>query len=136
MRPMTTILFVGFISLLPLETQAQQIQLTLNCQIESAVDFKTGHEGQSSGSFSAIVRMSNSQDATIEATTDFCSNYVGSFTEREVNGDCERIVGNLRYWALLTINRINGGYFVSSSTTDVITDVEYSGQCTPGRKLF
>ena len=123
-------------ALLLLQGQAQQVQLTLNCQIESAVDFKTGHEGQSSGSFSAIVRMSSSQDATIEATTDFCSNYLGSFTEQEVNGDCERIVGNLRYWALLTINRINGGYFVSSSTTDVITDVKYSGHCTPSKKLF
>jgi hypothetical protein len=126
-------------ALLPLQAQAQQVQLTLSCQIESAVDFKRGHEGQSSGSFSAILRMSNSRDATIEATTDFCSNYVGSFTEREVNGDCERIVGNLRYWALLAINRINGGfrrYFVSSSTTDVITDVKYSGHCTPGKQLF
>jgi hypothetical protein len=127
---------VLLMALLLLQGQAQQVQLTLNCQIESAVDFKTGHEGQSSGSFSAIVRMSSSQDATIEATTDFCSNYLGSFTEQEVNGDCERIVGNLRYWALLTINRINGGYFVSSSTTDVITDVKYLGHCTPGKKLF
>jgi hypothetical protein len=47
--------------------------------------------------------------------------------------------GMLRHWALLAINRINGGfrrYFVSSSTSDVITDVKYSGHCTPGKKVF
>ena len=59
-------LLVLFIALLPL--QAQEIQLTLNCQIERAHDFKTRQAGPSSGSFSAIVHMSNSQDATIKVT--------------------------------------------------------------------
>src|SRR6516225_200615 len=53
-------LLVLFIALLPLQAQAQEIQLTLNCQIERA------HQaGPSSGSFSATVHTSNSQDATI-----------------------------------------------------------------------
>jgi hypothetical protein len=52
--------------------------------------------------------MSNSQDATIEVTTGFCFNYVGSFSEQEVIGECKRTVGDLKYWAYLTINRING----------------------------
>jgi hypothetical protein len=55
------------IALLPLQAQAQEIQLTLNCQIERAHDFKT-RQSPSSGSFAAIVHMSNSQDATIKVT--------------------------------------------------------------------
>jgi hypothetical protein len=44
-----------------------------------------------SGAFSAIVRMNQAGAfATIEATTPGCFDYVGSFADLEVAGDCER----------------------------------------------
>jgi hypothetical protein len=136
MRPMTTILIVGFISLLPLETQADQIQLTLNCQVENAIDMKTTQESKSSESFSAIVHLPNSQNdvAIIEATTFGCFDYVGSFSELEVSGDCERTVGTMKFREMLTINRVTGSFehnfFLGNDA------MEYSGHCTPGKRLF
>jgi hypothetical protein len=128
-------LLVLFIALLPL--QAQEIQLTLNCQIERAHDFKTRQAGPSSGSFSAIVHMSNSQDATIEVTTGFCFNYVGSLSEQEVIGECKRTVGNSKYWAYLTINRLNGEFEQVFTSSGGSAEIEYlEGHCTPGKKLF
>jgi len=128
---------VLLIAFLPLQAQAQEIQLTLNCQIERAHDFKTRQAGPSSGSFSAIVHMSNSQDATIEVTTGFCFNYVGSLSEQEVIGECKRTVGDSKYWAYLTINRINGEFEHVFTSSGGSAEIEYSeGHCTPGKKLF
>ena len=130
-------LLVLLIALLPLQAQAQEIQLTLNCQIERAHDFKTRQKGPSSGSFSAIVHMSNSQDATIEVTTGFCFNYVGSLSEQEVIGECKRTVGDSKYWAYLTINRLNGEFEHVFTSSGGSAEIEYSeGHCTPGKKLF
>ena len=124
------------IALLPLQAQAQEIQLTLNCQIERAHDFKT-RQSPSSGSFAAIVHMSNSQDATIKVTTGSCFNYVGSFSEQEVIGECKRTVGDSKYWAYLTINRINGEFEHVFTSSGGSAEIEYSeGHCTPGKKLF
>jgi hypothetical protein len=128
-------LLVLLIALLPLQAQAQEIQLTLNCEIERAHDFKTRQAGPSSGSFSAIVHMSNSQDATIEVT--FCFNYVGSLREQEVIGECKRTVGDSKYWAYLTINRINGEFEHVFTSSGGSAEIEYlEGHCTPGKKLF
>ena len=128
-------LLVLLIALLPLQAQAQEIQL--NCQIERAHDFKTRQGGPSSGSFPAIVHMSNSQDATIEVTTGFCFNYVGSFSEQEVIGECKRTVGDSKYWAYQTINRTNGEFEHVFRSSGGSAEIEYlEGHCTPGKKLF
>jgi len=135
MRPMTTILIVGSISLLPLKIQAQEIQL--NCQVERSVELKSGKE-IAPESFSAIVRMTQDGTATIDATTGFCFNYVGSFSEQEVDGSCERTVSiagkNEKFTARLTINRFNGAFDHSLMTG--LSIYSSSGRCTPGKKLF
>jgi len=138
MRPMMTILLVGFVSLLPLKTQAQQTQLTLSCQIERAMDVKADRKAEPSESFSAIVHMTQDSIATIEATTEYCFDYVGSFSEQQVYGQCEHTVEGRKYSARLMINRINGTfeYDFTSIGPGGIVDFEQWGHCTPGKKLF
>jgi hypothetical protein len=126
------------ITLLPLQTQAQEIQLTLSCQVERAVNLKTKGEEIAPESFSAIVHMMPGTgpsigSVVIEATTK-CPTYKGTFTEQEVNGDCAGGIGSYNIHAELKINRINGAFehFFNSP----LSMVKYSGHCTPGKKLF
>jgi hypothetical protein len=144
---MMKFLLVLLMALLPLQTQAQEIQLTLNCEIESAFDVKTHRADASSGGFSAIVRMSsNSQDGTvtIEATTVGCNDYAGSFDELRVSGECNRTVGTSKTHTFLRIDCISGAFeytfllkqpqlFGQESRQ---TAVQYSGHCTPGKRPF
>jgi len=125
---------------LPLQAQAQQTQLTLNCQIESAYDVRAKRADASSGSFSAIVRMSSKDDiAKIEATTDGCFDYEGSFDELQVSGECNRTVETTQFHAFMRIDRITGKfehifYFgdVGPAAKNVENAVEYSGHCNTG----
>jgi hypothetical protein len=88
-----------------------------------------------SGDFSAIVRMHTSQGrAEIQATTTGYFDYVGSFTELQVSGDCERSLSSTKVTATLTINRINGAFEHGLSIGKSYTI--FSGHCTPGKKLF
>jgi hypothetical protein len=129
-------------ALLPLQqTQADQIQLTLNCQVETVMDSKTGQESKLSDSFSAIVSMSNPHEgtATIEATTFGCLNYEGSFEELQVFGECERTVEGINYHAWLRINRVTGAFehtLLSTRGPNVSSNRDYWGHCTPAKKLF
>ena len=120
--------------LLPLQARAEEIQLTLSCRSENVYDGETKHEGPSSESFSAIVRMSGSEDATIEATTDFCPNYAGSFSELEVVATCYRaaVVGDSAYFAFLVINRVSGAFDLTNAGGPARTARRYTGHCTPG----
>ena len=121
------------IALLPLQAQAEEIQLTLSCRSENVYDGQTKKEGPSSESFSAIVRMSGSEDASIEATTGFCSNYEGSFSELEVVATCYRTadVGDSKF-AFLTINRVSGAFDLTNAGGPARTARRYTGHCTPG----
>jgi hypothetical protein len=133
--------------LLPLPALAERVELTLNCQYESQLDVIKNQQGSASGSFSAIVRMQTLKDGTpyamIEATTSPCFNYVGSYTELEVSGDCERTItsgGSVeKNRSFLKIDRISGAFrydqlFGSSKAS--LSYVWYYGHCTPGKKLF
>ena len=124
---------VLLIALLPLQARAEEIQLTLNCQSENVYDGQTKKEGPSSESFSAIVRMSGSEDASIEATTGFCPNYEGSFSELEVVATCYRTadVGDSKF-AFLTINRVSGAFDLTNAGGPARTARRYTGHCTPG----
>ena|SRR6516165_9089743 len=124
---------VLLIALLPLQAQAEEIQLTLSCRSENVYDGQTKKEGPSSESFSAIVRMSGSEDASIEATTGFCPNYEGSFSELEVVATCYRTadVGDSKF-AFLTINRVSGAFDLTNAGGPAHTAQRYTGHCTPG----
>src|SRR5215831_12814452 len=125
------------IALLPLQARAQEIQLTLSCLSENVYDGQTKQEGPSSESFSAIVRMSGSEDASIEATTGFCPNYEGSFSELEVVATCYRTadVGDSKYFAFLAISRVSGAFDLTNAGGPEHTARQYTGHCTPGKKL-
>ena len=125
---------VLLMALLPLQARAQEIQLTLNCQSENVYDGETKQEGPSSESFSAIVRMSGSEDATIEATTGFCPNYAGSFSELEVVATCYRaaVVGDSAYFAFLVINRVSGAFDLTNAGGPARIAWRYTGHCMPG----
>ena len=128
---------VLLMALLPLQARGQEIQLTLNCQSENVYDGQTKQEGPSSESFSAIVRMSGSEDASIEATTGFCSNYEGSFSELEVVATCYRTadVGDSNHFAFLVINRVSGAFDLTNAGGPAHTAQRYTGHCTPGKML-
>ena len=119
---------VLLIALLPLQAQAEEIQ-----QSENVYDGQTKKEGPSSESFSAIVRMSGSEDASIEATTGFCPNYEGSFSELEVVATCYRTadVADSKF-AFLTINRVSGAFDLTNAGGPEHTARQYTGHCTPG----
>jgi hypothetical protein len=116
-----------------LQARAEEIQLTLSCRGENVYDGQTKQEGPSSDSFSAIVRMSGSEDASIEATTDFCPNYEGSFSELEVFATCYRTadVGDSKF-AFLAINRVSGTFELTNAGGPAHTAQRYTGHCTPG----
>ena len=128
---------VLLMALLPLQARGQEIQLTLNCQSENVYDGQTKQEGPSSESFSAIVRMSGSEDASIEATTGFCPNYEGSFSQLEVVATCYRTadVGDSKYFAFLAISRVSGAFDLTNAGGPEHTARQYTGHCTPGKKL-
>jgi hypothetical protein len=74
----------------PAHAFAQNVKLTLNCQYESVEEDKgqgLGPMEPTSGSFSAIVRMTGGDVAVIDATTAGCFDYEGYFTEQQVYGD-------------------------------------------------
>ena len=128
---------VLLIALLPLQAGAEEAQLTLSCRSENVYDGETKREGPSSESFSVIVRMSGSEDASIEATTGFCPNYAGSFSELEVVATCYRaaVVGDSAYFAFLVINRVSGAFDLTNAGGPEHTARQYTGHCTPGKKL-
>jgi hypothetical protein len=123
-----------------LQAEAQVAELTLNCQNERDYDTKTSREKEVTGDFSAVVRMQTLKDgvqiATIHATEPPCFDFVGSFDELEVYGDCERTLSPTlgKAKASLTINRINGTF--SRTVFFDKSDLIFSGHCTPGKKLF
>ena len=80
--------------------------------------------------------MSGSEDASIEATTGFCSNYEGSFSELEVVATCYRaaVVGDSKF-AFLVINRVSGAFALTNAGGPAHTAQRYTGHCTPGEKL-
>jgi hypothetical protein len=121
--------------LLPAQARAQVVELTLNCRYESAYEpLKAQSEAPVSGSFSAIVRMQTNQVATMDATTSGCFDYVGTFNELEVAGECERDVASTKVKATLRINRISGAFEEDLTIGKSYTIFE--GHCTPAKKLF
>jgi hypothetical protein len=139
MKPLAvTILFLLF---LPVGVQAQVAELTLNCQYESTYDGKTSLEEKTTGGFSAIVRMQAPKDsvnnATIHATTPFCFDFDGWFSELEVSGDCERNLSPSEIVkSKLRINRISGEFENTLIQGKNATLRIYAGHCTPAKKLF
>jgi hypothetical protein len=131
---MRTVGIVLLAVLVPLQGWAQTVDLTLNCQYESVFDPTTTLRSPSSGSFSAIVRMRTDGTATIEATTGGCFDYVGSFTELQVSGDCKNTIGGTKWAAVLTIDRISGEF--SHAVFSGKSSKLYDGHCTPGKKMF
>jgi hypothetical protein len=139
---------IGLLSLLlPLEARAQPIELTLNCQYETVLDATTRRTSESSGSFSATVRMQTLNDGTsnavIEATTELCQHFVGSFTELVVGGECHNAidVSGTTIYSSLFVDRISGSFDHSLVTgtqpSKPATSIHlYSGHCKPGKKLF
>ena len=127
---------ISFLALLlPAQAWAQTTELTLNCQYESTIEpLKAGSESPMSGGFSAIVRMTQAGAATIEATTFGCFDYVGSFTNLEVAGDCERTIAGDKIKETLRIDRISGAF----EQTSVLgkSFIISNGRCTPAKKLF
>jgi hypothetical protein len=128
---------ISFLTLLlPAQAWAQTTELTLNCQYESTYEPLKGDGSESpmSGGFSAIVRMTQAGAATIEATTFGCFDYVGSFTNLEVAGDCERTINGFKTKITLRINRISGAFAQDSvlGKSFIISN----GRCTPAKKLF
>jgi hypothetical protein len=130
---------VSLFLLVPLQAKAQSVELTLNCEYESSYDLKTNLTERTSGGFSAIVQMQTLKDgttnATIQATTIYCFNFLGSFGDLEVAGDCERTLGDSkRVKASLRINRINGEF----DNTTIVGNYwkQLTGHCTPAKKLF
>ena len=134
----TVAVATGLLLLVP-QAKAQSVELTLNCQYESSYDLKTSFTEKMSGGFSAIVQMQTLKDgtttATIQATTVYCFNFLGGFSDLEVAGDCERTIGqseNVK--ASLRINRINGEF--DNTTMAGSYRKLLSGHCTPAKKLF
>ena len=132
---------IAFLALLlPLQARAQSVELTLNCNYESAFDVMKRQTRKTSGDFSAIVRMQEgaTPSATIEATTTGCFDYVGSFNELGVSGDCERAISLgdsvKKFKVTLSIDRISGTFQHNVLFGDSYT--WYYGRCTPAKKLF
>lgn len=125
--------------LMPLQAKAQNIELTLNCEYESLYDYKKALQEDTSGSFSAIVPMLTLKDgaavATIQATTLYCFNFEGSFSDLEVYGDCERTLSDsTKVKASLRINRVNGEFDNTLIQGNSIRN--FAGHCKPAKKLF
>jgi hypothetical protein len=126
-----------------LQAEAQAAELTLNCQYESAYDSEKRQEENTTGDFSAVVRMqtlnNGTQIATIQATTVAFVDFVGSFDELQVYRDCERTWtsdsgSSGKAKANLRINRISGAF--SHTVFFETTALIFSGHCTLGKKLF
>lgn len=136
-----TVAIIAFVVLmLPVRGSAQVMELTLNCKYERGRDVATNGEFVLPADFSATVRMltdkADLHSALIEATTDWCSDYVGSFTDLEVAGDCERFAeaAKLKIKASLRFNRVSGGF-----EHDLLIGTTYAifhGRCAVGKKLF
>jgi hypothetical protein len=115
--------------LLPLQAQAQPVELTLNCQYEEAFDVVNNqYLGRWSDSFSAIVRMQTDGTATIDVSTGECKHFKGRFNELKVGVGCL----NLDINSLLDIDRIDGAF----SLTTGHPILSYEGHCKPSSKLF
>lgn len=143
---------VGLLALLfPLQAGAQSVELTLNCDYETASDMNA-HDAdgkpvfpaavKSSGSFSAIVRLAD-DTATIEATTSGCYHFVGSFSELSVGGECENTVnsGSMTIHDWLDIDRVSGAFELKTLMSTrpnkpPVSFVWYYGHCKPGKKIF
>lgn len=73
--------------------------------------------------------------AYIEATTPFCFDYMGSFTDQEVTGNCERTFEDgTGTKQTLNFNRFSGAFdhsIVMGKSFHL-----YSGHCVPAKKLF
>ena len=129
--------------LLPLQAQARDVELTLNCQYEWEVvdDQRT----KMSSSLSAVVRMQTNGDAMIETNDLVCEHFVGSFNEVRVSVECELPIGAFPPTILhrrLEIDRIDGAFRLE---LEVHVDTEprkdlsfhvYYGHCKPSSKLF
>jgi hypothetical protein len=66
-----------------------------------------------SGGFSAIVILHRApvggeESASIKATTAGCSDYLGSFSEVEIDGQCKRVIGTTKISADLYIECRDG----------------------------
>ena len=124
--------------LMPLQAQAQPVELTLNCQYERALDFMKNQQLRSSGSFAAIVRMQTDGTATIDVNTGGCEHFVGWFNELKVVGNCD--LSNIKpvpLRSLLTIERVSGRFEhgVAMGHEGGSYVVSY-GHCKPSKKLF
>jgi len=76
--------------------------------------------------------MSGSEDASIEATTGFCPNYEGSFSELEVVATCYRtaFVGDSKYFAFLVINRVSGAFGSSINCSNGLSAHQFGNTTT------
>jgi hypothetical protein len=116
---------------------AQNVKLTLNCQYESVAENDgkgLGPRKQASGSFSAIVLMMGSDAAFIDATTAGCFDYVGSFTDLQVTGDCERTTDGFKVKSTLIFDRYSGEFDHTVLMGKSL--LVYGGHLGPAKKLF
>ena len=129
--------------LLPLQAQAQPVELTLNCQYEWEV--VNDQRIKSSSSFSAVVRMQTNGNAMIETNDLVCEHFVGSFNEIRVSVECERNIGIFPPTILhrrLEIDRIDGAFrlelevHADTEPRKELSFHEYYGHCKSGSKLF
>jgi len=87
----------------------------------------------------ALTSATSSKDgeaiAKIQATTIYCFNFDGWFSNLEVYGDCERVLSDsTKVKASLRINRINGEF--DNTIFEGNFTKQLTGHCTPAKKLF
>jgi hypothetical protein len=131
-----TLALLSILFCLPMAARAQGNELMLTCEYEKQIDSK-GNDKPMHGRFSAAVRMQADRiqvdAAKITADTMFCTNFKGFFNDLKVFTECDQ-PAPFKAHAKLEINRINGEFehwiFRDNSNSN------YSGHCTPAKKLF
>jgi hypothetical protein len=138
--------------LLPLQAQAQPVELTLICQGERTFNLVNNPNLPLpwSGSFTAIVRMHTVGDddgacrsvgacgvAMVDVNLgdrgpDDCEHFGGTFSELDVRVMCI----NTKTPNLLSIDRIDGAFKLVIRNRGIEPVVEYDGHCKPSKKLF
>lgn len=125
-------------ALLPNVLHAQSSELKLICQYDRVLNLKTGRANETSGEFTAVVRLrkkeSGEHSAQIEATTVGCFDYEGSFNAQQVSTKCARKIGASEIAASLLINRISGSF--DHAVFGLKSDSQYSGRCREATRLF
>ena len=109
-------------------------RIELLCDYKSTYDFDTKKTSPTSGSTSVIVGFIG-ESALINSSSSFCM-AVGSYSDSQIDGECQKEVDGKVLQKLISINRYNGEYMESLTVEGKQGGLVHFGVCNTATKKF